>query len=67
MSEFRAYYAVIPAPVRYDETIPSNAKLLYGEITALCNIGGVCLGQNTNFSGLYKVCKGTVHKWIKAL
>lgn len=30
------YYAIIPAEVRY-ASIPGNAKLLYGEISALTN------------------------------
>ena len=29
-----SYYAIIPASVRYSDIIP-NAKLLFGEITAL--------------------------------
>lgn len=28
-----AYYAIIPAPVRYDNTLTDKAKILYGELT----------------------------------
>ena len=36
------YYAIIPADVRYDDGIPPNAKLLYGEISALIGKDGFC-------------------------
>lgn len=35
------YYAIIPADVRYNEQLPPNAKLLYGEITALTTQQGL--------------------------
>lgn len=63
----KSYYAVIPANVRYDESLPPNAKLLYGEITALCNAEGYCWASNKYFAELYGVSVVSISKWINAL
>lgn len=61
------YYAIIPANVRYDKNLSANAKLLYGEITALCNKEGKCWAKNEYFAELYGVSDRTVKTWIKQL
>lgn len=60
------YYAIIPAEVRYSD-IPANAKLLYGEITALANKKGYCWAENKYFADLYKTTTRSVATWIAAL
>lgn len=61
------YYALIPANVRYDLNLKPNAKLLYGEITALCNTSGFCWAGNEYFANLYSVDQKTVSRWISDL
>lgn len=63
MKENPTYYANIPANVRYSNLKP-NAKLLYGEITALSNKLGYCFASNSYFAELYGVSKNTVSRWI---
>lgn len=63
----KSYYAIIPAEVRYDEELPPNAKLLYGEITSLCNEKGYCWATNQYFADLYHCSVSAVKKWISAL
>ena len=59
-----AYYAIIPATVRYDQRLTPNAKLLYGEITALCHQEGYCWAGNQYFADLYEVSKTSISTWI---
>ncbi len=63
----KSYYAVIPANVRYDKNLPANAKLLYGEVTALCNQSGICWADNGYFANLYDVDDRTIQRWVSAL
>ena len=67
MDTRKSYYAVIPAQVRHDANMVAGAKLLYGEIMALCNEKGYCWATNDYFSSLYAVSKRTISSWIKSL
>jgi len=60
------YYAIIPAEVRYSAIKP-NAKLLFGELTALSNKHGYSFASNNYFAELYSVSKNTISLWIKEL
>lgn len=61
------YYSIIPADVRYDNNLKPNEKLLYSEITALCNKDGYCYAGNSYFAKLYNVEKETVSRWLANL
>lgn len=61
------YYAIIPADVRYDTELSANEKLLYGEISSLCNKFGYCYATSSYFAELYNVDVRTVRRWIEHL
>ena len=61
------YYAVIPAEVRYSKKLTPNSKLLYAEITALCNMNGKCTASTEYFCRLYEVSRGSIQNWLKML
>ena len=61
------YYAILSAEVRYDNRLRPNVKLLYAEITALCNMNMECFASNRYFSELYGKSKGSISGWINEL
>ena len=61
------YWAVIPATVRYDSALPPNAKILYGEITALSNAKGYCCARNAYFAALFGLGEKSVSRLVAAL
>lgn len=62
-----SYYAILTADVRYDTKLKPLARLLFAEITALCNKEGYCWAGNQYFADLYEVDKTTVSGWIGQL
>lgn len=64
----KSYYSVIPADVRYHPIFKGgDPRLLYGEISALCNEKGYCWATNDYFSDLYNVDTRTIQRWLTQL
>ena len=61
------YYAVIPANVRYDKRLTANAKLLYGELTALAQAEGFCFASNEYFAELYDLSVDRISRLLGTL
>ena len=66
-TEKPGFWAVIPAAVRYDPTLPPSAKLLYAEISALTDKRGSCWASNEYFEQLYGLSERTIARLIRAL
>ena len=62
-----SFYAVIPATVRYDESLSSSEKLFYAEVTAMSEKEGFCWASNSYFSELYGVSRNTITRWVTNL
>ena len=66
-NERPGYYAIIPADVRYDDRIPANAKLLYGEISSLIGAAGFCYASNQYFARIYGMSVDSITRLFKKL
>ena len=62
-----AYWAVLPAPVRYAVDIGSGEKLLFAELSALAESYGYCWANNDYFARLYGKDERTVIRWLNRL
>lgn len=62
-----AFFAILPAAVRYDTRLKPMERILYSEITALADQSGYCYASNRYFIGLYGAGERTVQGWIKNL
>ncbi len=58
---------MISAEVLNDEKIPDGAKILYGEIRALCGSEGYCFATNEYLAKRRNRSKETVRAWITLL
>lgn len=69
MGEVRrpSYWAVLPAKVRYDNTLRPNAKLLYAEITALADDTGYCWARNETLGQFFGISGKTVSDLVGTL
>ena len=64
---YRSLYSVIPARVRDDHTLRPNAKLLYGELSALAQAEGYCWAWNARLADTLGIAKRTVEDLLKQL
>lgn len=62
-----AFWAVLPAAVRYDEELPPNAKLLYAEISSLTDRRGYCYASNEYFTRVFSLSERTIQNMLNAL
>lgn len=63
----QGYWAVVPAPILNDESLPAQAKFLYPVISSLTEKTGYCWASNEYLSKWFGVTERTVSRWVKAL
>lgn len=61
------YWAVLPAPVRYDDRISAGSKLIYAEISALARELGYCWAENEYFARAFKITERSVRDQLHLL
>ena len=62
-----AFWAVLPARVRYDPELRPNAKLLYAEITAMADATGYCWASNKYLADRFGWGERTVTRLVAQL
>lgn len=64
---YPGYYAIIPSGVRYNHRLSPNAKLLYGELSALQNVVKRVFIGNKHLSKLLGVSTRTIQRLLEEL
>ena len=67
MENQKSFYAILPAYVRYDKELSSTSKLIYAEITALCNEKGYCWATNSYFKDMFNISDRQVQRILSQL
>jgi len=67
LNEKPAYFGILTADVRYDKRLKPMEKILFSEISALCDMNGNCEASNSYFAELYEVDPKTVSSWVSNL
>lgn len=62
-----AFWGVIPAPVRGNQTLTDKAKLLYADLSALADEKGYCWASNEYLAQLYRCGERTISRCISQL
>lgn len=61
------YYAIIPAPVLFDEDMPDRAKLLYGVMSTMTGMTGYCFASNSYLMRLFGISERTLQNYLRSL
>lgn len=59
-----SFCSVLPAYVRYSEELSWFEKILYTEITSLCNKDGYCFAKNSYFADVFDLSESQVRRAI---
>lgn len=62
-----SYFSILTADVRYDKRLSDFARLLYSDITALCNKQGYCSATNDYFAQIFGKSRRTISATIASL
>ena len=62
-----SYFSILTADVRYDARLSDFARLLYSDITALCNKHGYCTATNDYFAQIFGKSKRTISATMTTL
>jgi hypothetical protein len=62
-----AYYAILPAEVRYDKSLSPMARILFAELTALAQKEGYAYPSNKYLSELFEVTTRAIRGWMEEL
>ena len=61
------FWAVLPAAVRYDQSLSPMARLLYAEISSLCDQRGYCFAPNAYFQNVFGMSERTLQRHLRTL